>query len=282
MTAALTIWKWGRLNESALRPGRPLGSYETWSRWVRDPLLALGCADPVERTALLKARDPIRERNAQLFTEWWARHADRPMQLIKLDIRVTHIIDPQGRGRQYVAVAIGRLVGTRAAGFVSRGRTRPGNGARRHMPSNASKRSYENRCPLWFLCLSGHGLMAISNASNSPGRQNYRVHRGHRTYAHTIAPSVLASHRRPVFTTGSDPWRRAPHRAAVVNLFAEHMRLRLSISLVFAAALTLAGVALAYQACARTAPFEFVVSGFAIAAGLTWLWSVIREWRAKE
>ena len=57
---------------------------------------------------------------------------------------------------------------------------------------------------------------------------------------------------------------------------------RLSISLVLAASLTLAGVALAYQAFTRTVPFEFVVSGFAIAAGLTWLWSVIKEWRAKE
>jgi hypothetical protein len=57
---------------------------------------------------------------------------------------------------------------------------------------------------------------------------------------------------------------------------------RLSISLVLAAALTLAGVALACQAFTRTVPFEFVVSGFAIAAGLTWLWAVIKEWRAKE
>jgi hypothetical protein len=57
---------------------------------------------------------------------------------------------------------------------------------------------------------------------------------------------------------------------------------RLSISLVLAAALTLAGVALACQAFTRTVPFEFVVSGFAIVAGLTWLWALIKEWRAKE
>jgi hypothetical protein len=57
---------------------------------------------------------------------------------------------------------------------------------------------------------------------------------------------------------------------------------RLSISLVLAAALTLAGVALAYQAFTRTVPFEFVVSGFAISAGLVWLWAVVKEWRAKK
>lgn len=57
---------------------------------------------------------------------------------------------------------------------------------------------------------------------------------------------------------------------------------RLSMSLVLATALTLAGVILAYEAFTRIVPLEFVVSGFAIAAGLTWLGSVIKEWRAKE
>jgi hypothetical protein len=57
---------------------------------------------------------------------------------------------------------------------------------------------------------------------------------------------------------------------------------RLSMSLVLATALTLAGVILAYEAFTRIVPLEFVVSGLAIAVGLTWLWSVIKEWRAKE
>jgi hypothetical protein len=51
----LTIWRWGRINERDLAPGRPLGSYEIWCQWVRDPLLALGCADPVERAVALGA-----------------------------------------------------------------------------------------------------------------------------------------------------------------------------------------------------------------------------------
>ena len=44
---------------------------------------------------------------------------------------------------------------------------------------------------------------------------------------------------------------------------------RLSMSLVLATALTLAGVILAYEAFTRIVPLEFVVSGLAIAAGLT-------------
>ena len=38
LTAALTIWRWGRQNASALTRGKPLGSFETWAEWCRDPL----------------------------------------------------------------------------------------------------------------------------------------------------------------------------------------------------------------------------------------------------
>jgi hypothetical protein len=48
LTAALTIWRWGRQNEATLSRGRPLGSFEDWAAWVRDPLLTLGCCDPVD------------------------------------------------------------------------------------------------------------------------------------------------------------------------------------------------------------------------------------------
>jgi hypothetical protein len=118
LTAALTIWRWGRLTDSTLTRGRPLGSFETWSRWVRDPLLTLGCADPVQGIARSKTRDPERARVAAIFVEWWTRHADRPMPVAKLDPRVATLIDPQSRGRQFLAAAVVALVGVRAAGFV--------------------------------------------------------------------------------------------------------------------------------------------------------------------
>jgi hypothetical protein len=43
--AVLTIWRWGR--QTDLVSGLPLGGFEQWASWCRDPLLALGCADPV-------------------------------------------------------------------------------------------------------------------------------------------------------------------------------------------------------------------------------------------
>jgi hypothetical protein len=112
------IWRWGRQNEDTIGCGRALGSYEIWGRWVRDPLLALGCADPAERIAALKARDPQRQRNAAIFAEWWTRHGDKPISGAQLCEDVRSLIDPQDRGRQFVASALHRLVGTRAGGFV--------------------------------------------------------------------------------------------------------------------------------------------------------------------
>jgi hypothetical protein len=65
--AALTIWRWGQQNVADLTRGLPLGSFETSAEWVRDPLLTLGCQDPVERVRSAKANDPSRRRTAQLF-----------------------------------------------------------------------------------------------------------------------------------------------------------------------------------------------------------------------
>jgi hypothetical protein len=116
LAAALTIWRWGRQNEDASW-GRPLGSYEVWASWVRDPLIALGCADPVERIAAFKARDPHRQRISAIFAEWWAQHCDKPISAAQLDEEVQRLINPQGLGR-HVASALQSLAGTRAGGFV--------------------------------------------------------------------------------------------------------------------------------------------------------------------
>jgi hypothetical protein len=118
LAAALTVWRWGRHNVGNLVDGRPLGSYETWSRWVRDPLVTMGCRDPVERIGTVKANDPQRRRIVELFQVWWDCHKDRPMKAAEIDERVRNVADPQGRGRQFLATYLARLAGTRAGGFV--------------------------------------------------------------------------------------------------------------------------------------------------------------------
>jgi putative DNA primase/helicase len=118
LAAGLTIWRWGRQNAMFLPRGKPLGSFEQWTEWCRDPLMALGCRDPVERIDALKAHDPHRQRIAELFCAWWEHHGATPMKVNQLAEPVRAIADPQGRGRQYLATFIARLAGTHAAGFV--------------------------------------------------------------------------------------------------------------------------------------------------------------------
>lgn len=77
--AVLTIWRWGRLQRD-VRRGRNLGSFKQWCRWVRDPLVELGCIDPVERISEAKQRDGRRQAIAELFQVWWQCHGDRPVQ----------------------------------------------------------------------------------------------------------------------------------------------------------------------------------------------------------
>ncbi|MCA1366472.1 hypothetical protein I6F15_03505 [Bradyrhizobium sp. BRP14] len=49
---------------------RPLASYEQWSRTVREALVWLGEADPVETMHAIKKDDPARQRLISLFETW--------------------------------------------------------------------------------------------------------------------------------------------------------------------------------------------------------------------
>jgi hypothetical protein len=118
LAAMLTIWRWGRQNATSLICGKPLGSFEGWAQWCRDPLVALGCHDPVERIDALKASDPRRQRIADLFYTWWEHHEAASVKANELADQVKDLADPQGRGRQYLATLLSGMAGTNAAGFV--------------------------------------------------------------------------------------------------------------------------------------------------------------------
>lgn len=76
--ALLTIAMWGRTVE-AQRP--PLGSFEDWSRRVRDPLIALGMADPCTCLDTLHRDDPEREAAVEVLTEWRRAFGDRAVSV---------------------------------------------------------------------------------------------------------------------------------------------------------------------------------------------------------
>ena len=77
LAALLTIWRYGRLAPDIER-GLALGSYEQWGEWARDPLLTLGCRDPVARLRETKLRDPERQKIGELFTTWWEIYGSAP------------------------------------------------------------------------------------------------------------------------------------------------------------------------------------------------------------
>jgi hypothetical protein len=91
LAAALTIWRWGRQNTP--EPGKPLGSYEVWAQWCRDPLLAFGLRDPVDRIAEIKAADPKRRALATIFDLWSAAHGDIIIKANDLGQEVIKAID---------------------------------------------------------------------------------------------------------------------------------------------------------------------------------------------
>jgi hypothetical protein len=117
LSAALTIWRWGRQNRH-VASGRPLGSFEQWTEWCRDPLVALGCRDPVERIDQIKSDDPHRRQIVDMFKTWYAQHGEKPVKVKAISEPVRALLDPQGRGRQFTAARLVQLAGTRAGGFA--------------------------------------------------------------------------------------------------------------------------------------------------------------------
>jgi hypothetical protein len=124
LSDCLTIWRWGRRNE--LASGKALGSYETWAEWCRDPLLALGCRDPVDRIAEIKAADPRRRALVAVFDAWWEKHGDATVKAKDLDPAVVELIDTKANrradgslqaNRQRVARFLTVHAGTRLGGY---------------------------------------------------------------------------------------------------------------------------------------------------------------------
>jgi hypothetical protein len=123
---ALTIWRWGRQNTSLLTQGKPLGSYEGWAQWCRDPLLTLGTRDPVDRLAAIKAADPKRKRILAVYEAWWLAHQDTLLPAKDLDQSVIQAIDEKSGfrdgkfqySRQFVARWLQNHTNTRVGGYV--------------------------------------------------------------------------------------------------------------------------------------------------------------------
>jgi putative DNA primase/helicase len=124
LSAVLTIWRWGRQNR--LKEGRALGGFETWCQWCRDPLLALGMKDPVDRVAEIKANDPRRRALMEIFETWWDKHGGAELKATELNAAVLELIDTRASrrpddslnySRQKVARFLSRTAATRVGGY---------------------------------------------------------------------------------------------------------------------------------------------------------------------
>jgi hypothetical protein len=93
LSAALMIWRWGQTSTEVMR-GRSIGSYETWAKWCRDPLLTLGCHDTVERIREIKAADPRRREIMEVFQAWWDGHMGDEVRPNDLCDEVKRLLDP--------------------------------------------------------------------------------------------------------------------------------------------------------------------------------------------
>jgi hypothetical protein len=92
---------------------------------VRDPLLALGCQDPVARIDKWKAADPAREHLAEVFTKWWEVHGSDAVTAAGLHAEVCVLIQLIQIKLNYGSNARKRVIswlrsrrGARIAGFL--------------------------------------------------------------------------------------------------------------------------------------------------------------------
>jgi hypothetical protein len=125
LSDALTIWRYGR--QTVLKPGKPIGSFEKWAQWCRDPLLMLGCRDPIERIAEIKANDPRRRALVEFFDIWWAAHGNNVVKATDVAFEVIHAIDDKAFkkedgslqfSRQRVALYLRNCANTRIGGYA--------------------------------------------------------------------------------------------------------------------------------------------------------------------
>jgi len=118
LAAVLTIFRWGQQVPDGLPTGLSLGSFGDWGAWCRDPLLALGCQDPVARISEMKEADPERQALALLFNTWHRHHGSNRVASTKLHEEVVKLIAPLGGSRQSISSYVQNLAGTAAGGFI--------------------------------------------------------------------------------------------------------------------------------------------------------------------
>lgn len=113
--ALLCIWRWAIQNR--VDRGAALGSFERWGSWCRDPLLALGCRDPVSRIQAMKDVDSLRRTIFEMLEAWFAVHGSQPRRFAEIAADVRAML---GKSQQAQVSRLTELGNVRLQGFVLR------------------------------------------------------------------------------------------------------------------------------------------------------------------
>ena len=121
LAPCLTIWRWGRIALLTSRRAVRWAASSNGVTWVRDPLLALGCPDPVERVARQRHATGAGRRSATCSLSGGQRIAISQCPLAAPP-KVKALVDPQGQGASTSPRASKSLPTPALAGFVLSGR----------------------------------------------------------------------------------------------------------------------------------------------------------------
>jgi hypothetical protein len=117
---ALTVIRWGRQNEAVMSTGKPMGGFEEWTRWVRDPLLTLGCPDLVERVLENRRQDTSRNADADFCEMFYEYHGTAAVEVKGVNVNLLTRLGKDGvpLTKQQLTQRLRKKVGTRAGGWL--------------------------------------------------------------------------------------------------------------------------------------------------------------------
>jgi putative DNA primase/helicase len=98
VAAALTILRAYHVAGRPQMPNTPLGSFEVWSRWVRDALIWLGEPDPCKTMERIRIEDPRLKELAAVLGYWKSAIGERPVTVKELIDMATDRYVPSSHG----------------------------------------------------------------------------------------------------------------------------------------------------------------------------------------
>jgi hypothetical protein len=98
-----------------LKGSQPLGSFEGWSRRVRDALMWLGCADPVDTQTGVRADDPKLQELAEVMAHWEDQIG------IAVQVSVQDVVSRSTNSQAFRDVLMA-VAGAKAGGSISKER----------------------------------------------------------------------------------------------------------------------------------------------------------------